>query len=67
MTNQQTENNGQRELESVHKCQKCGYIVNLDDTDLSVIGTGMITCPKCKWSGPEQIAIAEQEQKNSAR
>lgn len=63
MANQPTEDNG-RELESVHKCPKCGHIVNLDETSLRVIATGMITCPICQWFGPVRIKITEHEQED---
>lgn len=39
---------------------KCGHVVNLDETDLRVIATGMITCPNCTWLGPVRIKILEQ-------
>jgi predicted RNA-binding Zn-ribbon protein involved in translation (DUF1610 family) len=60
MTNQPMKDNGRRELESVHKCPKCGHLINLDETDLRVISTGMISCPNCKWFGPVRITITEE-------
>ncbi len=60
MTSQSTANNGRGELESVHKCPKCGHLINLDETDLRVIATGMISCPNCKWFGPVRITITEE-------
>ena len=47
-------------MESVHKCPKCGHIVNLDETDLRVITTGMISCPNCKWFDSVRIHVMEQ-------
>ncbi len=66
MSNQLTEDSEQQGLESVHRCPKCGYTVNLGETDLSVIGTGMISCPSCDWFGPVRIKIANQEVNDSA-
>ena len=63
MISRLTEDKGQGEWESVHKCPKCGHIVNLDETDLRVIATGMISCPNCKWFGPTRIRIMEQVQR----
>jgi predicted RNA-binding Zn-ribbon protein involved in translation (DUF1610 family) len=60
MTNQPTKDEGRRELESVHKCPKCGHLINLDETDLRVISTGMISCQNCKWLGPVRITIMEE-------
>ncbi len=66
MTIQSAERNGKKGWESVHKCPKCGYMVNLDETDLRVIATGMISCPNCDWSGPVRIKIAKPEESGSA-
>ncbi len=61
MGNRPTGDKGRQGLESVHKCPKCGYTVNLGETDLSVIGTGMISCPRCGWSGPVRIKIETEK------
>jgi predicted RNA-binding Zn-ribbon protein involved in translation (DUF1610 family) len=66
MTNQPADDNNHKEWQSVHKCPKCGHVVNLDETDLQVISTGMISCPTCGWFGPVRIKIMEQEQRNLA-
>jgi len=60
MINKPTEASGRRELESVHKCPKCGHLINLDETDLRVVSTGMISCPNCKSFGPVRITITEE-------
>ena len=65
MNNQLREATGQLGLESVHRCPKCGHTVNLGETDLSVIGTGMITCPSCDWFGPVHIKIARANEDSS--
>jgi DNA-directed RNA polymerase subunit RPC12/RpoP len=51
---------GAKQWESVHKCSKCGQIVNLAEIDLRAIATGIIACPKCDWSGQVEIKIIEQ-------
>ncbi len=66
MTNQATAGNVKGELESVHQCSKRGYLVNLDETDLRVIATGMISCPNCNRLSPVHIKIVNQEEGGSA-
>jgi predicted RNA-binding Zn-ribbon protein involved in translation (DUF1610 family) len=55
------ENSGVEQWESVHRCPKCGHVVNMADIDLRAISTGIIACPKCDWSGPVTIEIVEGE------
>jgi predicted RNA-binding Zn-ribbon protein involved in translation (DUF1610 family) len=66
MINQSTDGENRVQWESVHKCPKCGHLVNLDETNLRVISTGMIHCPNCNWFGPVHIKIASQEEDDSA-
>lgn len=60
MSRQPPATNVQKQWESVHKCPKCGYAMNLDKMDLRAIATGIITCPKCEWSGPVAIDVMEE-------
>jgi hypothetical protein len=46
--------------ESVHRCAQCSHVVNLEKIDLRTIATGIISCPKCDWSGPVTIEIVEE-------
>jgi len=46
-------------LESVHICPKCGYVINLAEIDLKAITTGIVECPRCEWTGPIEIQIAD--------
>ena len=46
-------------FESVHICQRCGHILNLDAIDLRTITTGIVECPKCGWHGGIEIQISE--------
>jgi len=55
------QSNGPKHWESVHRCPKCGHLINLDTIDLPEIATGIVTCPKCEWSGAISIEIAEAE------
>jgi predicted RNA-binding Zn-ribbon protein involved in translation (DUF1610 family) len=53
--------NTEKQWESVHRCPKCGYVVNLKDIGLRAVTTGIITCPTCSWSGVVTIEIVEEE------
>ncbi len=55
--------NAEKEWESVHRCPKCGYVVNLKDIGLRAITTGIITCPTCGWSGVVTIEIVAEEER----
>ena len=46
-----SEQNERSEWESVHKCPKCGYELNLAKLDLDETTTGIATCPRCEWAG----------------
>ena len=45
------------EWESVHKCPKCGYELNLEKLDLDETTTGIATCPRCGWAGQIDLQI----------
>jgi predicted RNA-binding Zn-ribbon protein involved in translation (DUF1610 family) len=46
--------------ESVHVCPRCGHVINLERLDLRTIATGVISCPKCDWSGPVNIKVVQE-------
>lgn len=46
---------------SAHVCLQCGFSINLKDLGLREGATGLVTCPKCDWSGPVTIGIVEHE------
>jgi ssDNA-binding Zn-finger/Zn-ribbon topoisomerase 1 len=45
------------EWKSVHKCPKCGHELSLAKLNLYETTTGIVTCPKCKWSGQVDLRI----------
>jgi len=56
------ENMGARPLKiSAHVCPQCGHAVDLKDLGLRSGATGLVTCPKCEWSGPVNIGIVPKE------
>jgi transcription elongation factor Elf1 len=52
------------EWESVHKCPKCGYELNLASVDLDETTTGIATCPRCEWSSQIDIQIVPRQDSN---
>jgi hypothetical protein len=52
-----SEQNERSEWESVHKCPKCGYELNLAKLDLDETTTGIATCPRCEWAGQINLQI----------
>lgn len=46
---------------SAHVCPQCGFSINLKDIGLKGGTTGLVTCPKCDWSGPIEIQIVDNE------
>lgn len=51
------EPNEKRHWESVHKCSRCGYELNLEKLDLNETTTGIAACPRCEWSGQIDLQI----------
>ena len=47
---------------SAHVCPQCGFSINLKELGLREAATGLVTCPKCDWSGPITIGIIPKEQ-----
>ena len=48
--------------ESSHVCPRCGSATNLAEIDLRAITTGIVTCPKCDWSGPIEVRIVDADE-----
>lgn len=46
---------------SAHVCPQCQFAINLKDIGLREGATGLISCPKCDWSGPVEIQIVDRE------
>jgi transcription elongation factor Elf1 len=46
--------------ESVHVCPHCGHVINLAELDLKAITTGIVSCPRCDWSGQIEIQVIDQ-------
>ncbi len=46
---------------SAHVCPQCRFSINLKDLGLREGATGLVTCPKCDWSGPVTIGIIEKK------
>ena len=45
--------------ESVHICPNCGEVINLEAINLHEITTGIVSCPRCEWSGRIEIQIVK--------
>jgi predicted RNA-binding Zn-ribbon protein involved in translation (DUF1610 family) len=60
MTNgpQQGRMNGK--WEHVHQCPQCGHVVRAEEIPRQAIVTGVMTCPKCEWSGPINVQIMRE-------
>lgn len=43
--------------ESVHKCPRCDFELNVEDIDLKGATTGIAACPKCGWEGQVNLQI----------
>jgi hypothetical protein len=52
---------GRKPLRSAHVCPECGLSIELKDIGLTEVTTGLITCPKCDWSGQIEIEIIEKK------
>jgi ssDNA-binding Zn-finger/Zn-ribbon topoisomerase 1 len=46
---------------SAHVCPCCGFAIDLKDLGLRGSTTGLVTCPKCEWSGPVTIVTVPRE------
>src|ERR1700677_1040124 len=46
-----TDIHAERNWEHVHRCPQCEHIIKADEIPHSAIATGVITCPKCDFSG----------------
>lgn len=56
-----TDTHAERNWEHVHRCPQCEHIIKADDIPHSVIATGVITCPKCEFSGPINVQIVPED------
>ena len=61
MEGEQPEPNESKRWTSAHTCPQCGFSINLKDLGLREGATGLVTCPKCEWSGPVEIQIIDKE------
>jgi hypothetical protein len=50
-----------KDWEHVHVCAKCGNMLHPDEIELGSIVLGVITCPRCEWSGPINLQIIERK------
>jgi predicted RNA-binding Zn-ribbon protein involved in translation (DUF1610 family) len=46
--------------EHVHKCPQCDYVIKSDEMSHSATAIGIITCPKCDYSGPINLQIVPE-------
>jgi uncharacterized protein YbaR (Trm112 family) len=60
MKSQSSNENNKKHWESVHVCPKCRHVLNLAETDLKTITTGIVSCPNCDWAGPIEIQLLDQ-------
>jgi predicted RNA-binding Zn-ribbon protein involved in translation (DUF1610 family) len=58
---QQPGEDGKKPKISAHVCPRCGFSIDLKDIGLRVGTTGLLTCPKCDWSGPVEIQIVDKD------
>jgi predicted RNA-binding Zn-ribbon protein involved in translation (DUF1610 family) len=61
MATQQQDNNRKQPKTSAHVCPRCGFSIDLKDLGFRSSATGLVTCPKCEWSGPVTIGIVPKE------
>jgi len=50
-----------RQMESAHVCPQCGTPILIENIGLREMTTGIITCPKCDWSGKINIQIIRND------
>jgi predicted RNA-binding Zn-ribbon protein involved in translation (DUF1610 family) len=61
MAAQRPDEDGRKPKTSAHVCPRCGFSIDLKDIGLRAGATGIVTCPKCDWSGPVEIQIVDKE------
>jgi ssDNA-binding Zn-finger/Zn-ribbon topoisomerase 1 len=55
------EKENKRAMISAHVCPRCGFPIDLEELGLRGGTTGLVTCPKCDWSGPVEIRIINKK------
>ena len=58
---QQPDKDKRKQWESAHVCPQCEFPIELRNIGLAETTTGLITCPKCDWSGQIAIEIIEKK------
>jgi hypothetical protein len=48
-----------RSWESVHVCPNCDLAIDLAELDMTAVTTGILTCPRCDWSGRIEITVVD--------
>lgn len=61
MEAQRSDKNNRQPKASAHVCPQCGFPIDLNDIGWRGGATGLVTCPKCEWSGPVTIGIVHKE------
>jgi hypothetical protein len=61
MNAQQPDRDKRQPKASAHVCQQCGFSIDLKDLGFRGGATGLVTRPKCEWSGPVTIGIVHKE------
>jgi predicted RNA-binding Zn-ribbon protein involved in translation (DUF1610 family) len=61
MDREQPRNEGKQPKLSAHVCPQCGFSIDLNDIGWRGGAKGLVTCPKCDWSGPVTIGIVHKE------
>jgi ribosomal protein L37AE/L43A len=46
--------------ENAHVCPACGHPTLIKELELGETTTGIISCPKCPWSGQINIQVIEK-------
>jgi uncharacterized paraquat-inducible protein A len=47
--------------EHAHQCSQCEHVVKGSEIPHQSIATGIMTCPRCEWSGPINVQIVPAE------
>lgn len=47
--------------ENAHVCPKCGTPILIENLGLREATTGILTCPKCDWSGKIDIQVVRNQ------
>jgi ssDNA-binding Zn-finger/Zn-ribbon topoisomerase 1 len=67
METERRDRNEPKQLKRAHVCPQCGFSITLKDHGLRGRAVGIVTCPKCDWSGPVNIQIVDSSRASANR